>query len=118
MSGLAWTVGLVFLLGGIVIAGTDTGAFSNPSSANSGPPLAEKRPLNEVLFGVDIVDNYRWLEDASSSDTQKWVAAEMAYTRKILDPLPGRDHPLDTIATTSTARRSPSPSRASCHSIR
>jgi prolyl oligopeptidase len=91
MSGLAWTVGLVFLLGGIVIAGTDTGAFSNPSSANSGPPLAEKRPLNEVLFGVDIVDNYRWLEDASSSDTQKWVAAEMAYTRKILDPLPGRE---------------------------
>jgi prolyl oligopeptidase len=89
MSGVAWTAGLIFLLGGIVIAGTDNKTSS--SSTNSGPPTAEKRPLDEVLFGVDIVDNYRWLEDATSPDTQKWVAAEMEYTRKILDPLPGRE---------------------------
>jgi prolyl oligopeptidase len=56
-----------------------------------GPPKAEKRPLEETIQGVKIVDNYRWLEDGNSPDTQKWVAEEMAYTRSVLDPLPGRD---------------------------
>jgi prolyl oligopeptidase len=59
--------------------------------STSGPPLAEKRPLVESLHGVKITDNYRWLEDGSSPDTQKWVAEEMAYTQKVLNPLPGRD---------------------------
>ena len=57
----------------------------------AGPPKAEKRPLEETIQGVKIVDNYRWLEDGNSPDTQKWVAEEMAYTRSVLDPLPGRD---------------------------
>jgi prolyl oligopeptidase len=55
------------------------------------PPKAEKRPLEETMHGVKIVDNYRWLEDGTSPETQKWVAEEMAYTRGVLDPLPGRD---------------------------
>jgi prolyl oligopeptidase len=61
------------------------------SSVNAGPPLAEKRAFDELLHGVDIVDDYRWLEDGSSPDVQKWVEREMAYTRQILDPLPGRE---------------------------
>ena len=60
-------------------------------SADAAPPKAEKRPLEETLHGVKIVDNYRWLEDGTSADTQKWVAEEMAYTRGVLDPLPGRE---------------------------
>ena len=61
------------------------------SSSPAGPPKAEKRPLEETMQGVKIVDNYRWLEDGNSPDTQKWVAEEMAYTQSLLDPLPGRD---------------------------
>ena len=57
----------------------------------AGPPKTEKRPLEETIQGVKIVDNYRWLEDGNSPDTQKWVAEEMAYTESVLDPLPGRD---------------------------
>jgi prolyl oligopeptidase len=60
-------------------------------AVSNGPPLAEKRPLTETLHGVEITDNYRWLEDASSPETQKWVEQEMAYTQSILDPLPGRE---------------------------
>jgi prolyl oligopeptidase len=89
MSGVGIVLISVFLCAGLIV-GADT-KTSKPSANASGPPLAEKRPLDEVLFGVDIVDNYRWLEDATSPDTQKWVAAEMAYTRKLLDPLPGRE---------------------------
>ena len=35
---------------------------------------------------MKIVDNYRWLEDGETPETQKWVAEEMAYTRGVLDP--------------------------------
>ena len=45
----------------------------------------------KYYLALMIVDNYRWLEDGNSPDTQKWVAEEMAYTRKLLDPLPGRE---------------------------
>ncbi len=38
-----------------------------------------------------FVDNYRWLEDGTSAETQKWVADGDGYTRALLDPLPGRD---------------------------
>ena len=55
------------------------------------PPKAERRPLEEILHGTKIIDNYRWLEDSSNADAQKWVAEEMAYTRAVLDPLPGRE---------------------------
>ncbi|MGB8985353.1 MAG: prolyl oligopeptidase family serine peptidase [Candidatus Sulfotelmatobacter sp.] len=61
------------------------------SSSPAGPPKTEKRPLEETVQGVKILDNYRWLEDGNSPDTQKWVAEEMAYTQSVLDPLPGRD---------------------------
>jgi prolyl oligopeptidase len=60
-------------------------------SAPLAPPRAERRPLEENLHGTKIIDNYRWLEDSSNAETQKWVAEEMAYTRAVLDPLPGRE---------------------------
>ncbi|MFZ0814233.1 MAG: prolyl oligopeptidase family serine peptidase, partial [Candidatus Sulfotelmatobacter sp.] len=59
--------------------------------AKPAPPIAEKRPLNEIFYDTKIVDNYHWLEDGNNPDTQKWVAGEMAYTRALLDPLPGRE---------------------------
>jgi prolyl oligopeptidase len=55
------------------------------------PPHAEVKPIVDLFHGTKVVDNYRWLEDGSSPETQKWVADEMAYTRAILDPLPRRD---------------------------
>ncbi|MGA7515272.1 MAG: prolyl oligopeptidase family serine peptidase [Candidatus Sulfotelmatobacter sp.] len=61
------------------------------TTAPSSPPKAEMRPVTENLHGTKIVDPYRWLEDGTSADTQKWDAEEMAYTRSVLNPLPGRD---------------------------
>jgi prolyl oligopeptidase len=76
---------LFSLIGGTILAANDT------RSTPARPPLAEKKPSEEILHGVKIIDNYRWLEDAKSPATQRWVEEEMAYTRSILDPLPGRD---------------------------
>jgi prolyl oligopeptidase len=56
-----------------------------------GPPKAETRPVEENFHGTKVVDQYRWLEDGTSTETRKWVAEEMAYTRAVLDPLTGRE---------------------------
>jgi prolyl oligopeptidase len=55
------------------------------------PPIATPKPIAEILHGTRIVDSYRWLENGNSPETQKWVAEEMAYTRAVLDPRPGRE---------------------------
>ena len=54
------------------------------------PPKVRVDPVEEKFHGHTVSDPYRWLEDAESADTQEFVRAESAYTRSILDPLPGR----------------------------
>jgi len=61
------------------------------------PPATKQQPVTDDYFGRKIVDPYRWLEDGSSPETQQWVAAQLAYTRSILDKLPGRDKLHDRI---------------------
>ena len=56
-----------------------------------GPPIAEPKPVADTFHGTRVIDSYRWLEKSDSPATQKWVADENAYTRALLDPLPGRD---------------------------
>jgi prolyl oligopeptidase len=57
----------------------------------AGPPKATPKPVEDTLHGHKIVDPYRYLEDSSSPETQEYVREELAYTRSLLDPLPGRD---------------------------
>ena len=77
----------MFLLAAAAYAGDD----HKPSTAPSTPPKAAEKPVIDMLHGTKVLDNYRWLEDGKSPETQKWVEDEMSYTRGILDPLPGRD---------------------------
>ncbi|PYX57824.1 MAG: S9 family peptidase [Acidobacteria bacterium] len=81
------------LLLAAAVYASDGSSSSSPAAAVSsqGPLLAEPKPLAETLHGTRIVDNYRWLEDGKNPETQKWVDAEMSYTRAVLDPLPGRE---------------------------
>ncbi len=77
--------------------GSSSSGSSSASSATSfpltplTPPRAAQKPVIDMYHGVKVLDNYRWLEDGQSPETQKWVAQEMAYTRGILNRLPGRD---------------------------
>src|SRR6266568_3545505 len=61
------------------------------ANAPAGPPLAPQKAVTDLLHGKKFIDPYRWLEDASSTDTKQWVNDELGYTRAILDPLPGRE---------------------------
>jgi prolyl oligopeptidase len=53
-------------------------------------PKTRTDAVTETVHGVTIHDPYRWLEDQQSPDTRAWIDAQNAYTRSVLDPLPGR----------------------------
>src|SRR5579863_9610425 len=74
-----------FLIAGVVLA------VDGASSAPAAPPKARVEVVDETLNGHRVSDSYRWLENANSAETQEFVRAELAYTRGILDPLPGRN---------------------------
>jgi prolyl oligopeptidase len=90
---LLWIFTCLSLLMSAALA-EEGSASSKPLSSNSvplAPPKAKVEPVVDNLYGHKIVDNYRWLEDANSPATQQFVREELAYTRSILDPLPGRE---------------------------
>jgi prolyl oligopeptidase len=89
---LFWALSFLFLLAAAVQAGDDSkSSKKSPTAAPTAPPEAEIKPLAEFFHGTRIIDNYRWLEDGTTPATRKWVAEEMAYSRSLLDPLPGRE---------------------------
>jgi prolyl oligopeptidase len=91
---LVWTLACGFLLAAVVVA-QDGSSAANPAPLT--PPKAKMQPVSDDLYGHKIVDNYRWLEDAGSPETQEFVRQELAYTRGILDPLPGREKILERL---------------------
>ncbi len=65
-------------------------ALAEDAPTRSGPPKAKVAPVEDTVQGHKIVDPYRYLENANDPDTKLYVEQELAYTRSILDPLPGR----------------------------
>jgi prolyl oligopeptidase len=51
-------------------------------------PTAIKLPVTDEYHGVKVVDNYRWLEDSKSAETEKWLAAENAYSLHYFEHAP------------------------------
>lgn len=49
------------------------------------PPVAEPQPVTDDYFGTKITDDYRWLEDANSPETQSFITSENAYTTRYMD---------------------------------
>ncbi|HEY1986251.1 MAG TPA: prolyl oligopeptidase family serine peptidase [Terracidiphilus sp.] len=48
------------------------------------PPAVEADPVTDDYFGTKIVDSYRWLEDAKSTQTRAFIDAQNAYTTRYL----------------------------------
>src|SRR5262245_28510410 len=53
------------------------------------PPTRQDNVV-QTFHGVSVVEPYKWLEDAASSETRKWLAAEDSYARRLLDVRPER----------------------------
>ena len=63
------------------------------------PPTTRILPVTETLHGTPLADNYRWLEGDNTDpknpgkmtpEVAAWTDAQNAYTRAVLDQLPGR----------------------------
>lgn len=91
MSGvcrLFWTLTCLFLFATTLWA--DDSSSSGTATVPASPPKAKTAVVEDTLHGHKIADPYRWLENSQGADTQEYVQQELAYTRSILDPLPGR----------------------------
>ena len=53
--------------------------------------ITNKKPVVETYFDKEVVDNYRWLEDDMSKETENWVANQNEYTFDYLDQIPIRE---------------------------
>ncbi len=83
---------LISLSATLLLLATAPAQNSNSSTMNiPKPPATRQQPVTDDYFGQKIVDPYRWLEDGSTPETQKWTSEQLAYTRNILDKLPGRE---------------------------
>lgn len=56
------------------------------------PPASPERPVTDTYHGVEVVDDYRWLEDWSDPEVKAWSEAQNAYARSVLDGLPHVEH--------------------------
>jgi prolyl oligopeptidase len=55
------------------------------------PTIPTRRvPATTTYHGVDVTEDYRWLEDSSSEQTVQWTQAQQARTRAYLDAIPWR----------------------------
>ncbi len=52
------------------------------------PPPTPRRDAVDTYHGVKVIDPYRWLEDSSSSEVQRWSDSQNAHARAYLDSLP------------------------------
>ncbi len=68
-----------------------TGWAKGHSNEQFDYPETPVRPVTHTYFGKQVTDNYRWLEDVKSAETQAWFKAQSEYTDSILNQLPGRD---------------------------
>ena len=69
----------------------DGGASSSVPRSTLHPPRTKVEVVDETLHGQKISDPYRWLENGDSPETQAFTREELAYTRSLLDALPGRE---------------------------
>ena len=79
---MLWLIAAALLL----IAGLAGCSGQSPS-----PPETAMRPITEIHHGVEVIDNYRWLENNSDPEVLAWDEAQTAHTRQYLDGLAHRE---------------------------
>jgi prolyl oligopeptidase len=52
---------------------------------------AARIPVTDTYHGVDVTEDYRWLEDATAEETIAWTKAQQQRTRAYFDGIGWRD---------------------------
>ena len=63
----------------------------NQNFINLKYPETKKNAVTDTIFGVEVIDNYRWLEDDRSKDTEAWVNSQNKVTFNYLSKIPFRE---------------------------
>ncbi|CAM1334316.1 prolyl oligopeptidase family serine peptidase [Tenacibaculum aestuariivivum] len=61
-------------------------------------PKTAQKPVIDTYFDTKITDNYRWLEDDKSIETENWVKAENEVTFNYLSKIPYREQLKDRLS--------------------
>lgn len=64
---------------------------ATPSARPESPPEAEARPVIDTYWGVDIQDDYQYMEDVTDPEVVRWLEDQNGYTRERLDAYPDRE---------------------------
>ncbi len=72
-------------------------AVSSALVTHAGPPAAPKRPVTDTYWGVDVADDYQYMEDVADAEVRAWADAQNAFTRRWLDSRPERSAILDRV---------------------
>ncbi|MGH9556255.1 MAG: prolyl oligopeptidase family serine peptidase [Terriglobales bacterium] len=83
--------GIALLLAGINLAAQNSAAGGAAAPAALAPPKAKVETVTDTLHGRKLDDPYRYLENGDDPATQQFGRDQYAYTRAVLDPLPGRE---------------------------
>lgn len=75
--------------GGATLALAASGRAAAASPAPSAPK-ARVEPVVDDYYGTRITDDYRWMENPKDADWLPFLRGQNAYTRAVLDALPGR----------------------------
>ena len=63
---------------------------SNKRNITVNYPETAKQPVVDTYFDTQVTDNYRWLEDDRSKETEAWVKAQNEVTNDYLNKIPYR----------------------------
>ncbi|MHC4991188.1 MAG: prolyl oligopeptidase family serine peptidase [Planctomycetota bacterium] len=80
--------------------------IATPLGAHGAPPQAPKRPVCDTYWGVEVTDEYQYLEDVRDPEVTRWAKAQNAWTRGWLDGQSHREAILKRV-TELTHSRSP-----------
>ena len=87
---------VALLAGSLLIA---TAALAAPPS----PPVAAKQPVKDTYWGVEVIDDYQYLEAVEDQEVMRWANGQNAYTRDWLDGRPERALILDRVVALTHA---------------
>ena len=67
---------------GMILIGCNTNEYSMESDSPFSYPTSRVETIVDTLWGTEVADPYRWLEDDRSEETEGWVDAQIEFTQK------------------------------------
>jgi prolyl oligopeptidase len=79
------------MLASLVAMAICISSCANREDAAPSPfPATPKKPVTDQYHGIEVVDNYRWLDDLKDPAVRQWNDEQNRYTRGILDRVAAR----------------------------